>query len=250
MEFIPQQIWAIGLVFARLGALFTIAPLLGDSNIPARIRLSFALALSFVVGPVIANKLPPIPSETFIFYRIIGVEILIGISIALTARILFSALSTAGSIVSMQTGLSMAMMFDPTQSTQGSSFSAFLAMVGTALLFEINAHHWFILGAVNSYNIFAANGHFDTGQMTKWLWQSCSLAFSVAVQITAPLIVFGIIYNVALGIINRVAPQIQVFFIGQPVQLMLGMVLFMLSIGSGLLVWAKMMLKPFQQLAQ
>jgi flagellar biosynthesis protein FliR len=237
MEFLPQTVWAIGLVFARVGALMMLAPGIGDQFVPARVRLLVALFLAFVIAPLVQDRVPVLPEQPGAMAGMIGLEVLIGLALGLTTRILFSALATAGAIAGMQTGLAMAFSFDPTQGQQGAIFGAFLALLGTTLVFQADAHHWFLTGAVASYGNFAPAAGFPAGEVAQWVLRAFSQAFSLAIQMTAPLILYGIVMNVALGVMNRVAPVLQVFFIAQPVQVALGMALFMITAGAGMMVW-------------
>lgn len=248
MEFIPAQIWAIGLVFARIGAFLMLAPGIGDSSIPPRIRLLIALFIAAAIAPLVMAKLPLLPNDNAGLFRFIGVEVMIGLAIGFATRVMYGALATAGTIVGLQTGLAFAMTLDPSQGTQDSTFSTFLALVGVVILLQSNIHHLFIMGALNSYNNFAANGTFPAGIGADWLISAFSKSFLIAFQFCAPLIVFGIIYNVALGLINRAAPAIQVFFITQPIQIFFGMFIFMLSIGGGMMLWLNEIAKAAKSL--
>ncbi|WP_240007919.1 flagellar biosynthetic protein FliR [Pseudaquidulcibacter saccharophilus] len=248
MEFIPQQIWAFGLVFARLGGIFMLAPALSDTSVPPRIRLSLALLVSFIIAPLVSYKLPPLPATNGALYALLGVEIVIGLAIGSILRVLFSALTTAGAIAGMQSGLGFAMSIDPSQGQQGSIFSTFLVVVGTALIFASNLHHLFITGMINSYNFMPPNGHFNFGANAEWAIKSFSDAFGIAVRITAPMLLFGIVYNVVLGVINRAAPAIQVFFIAQPIQVFLGIFLFLITLGAGMMTWVNFMADAARQL--
>jgi flagellar biosynthesis protein FliR len=249
VEFVPATIWALGLVFARVGALVMLMPGLGDQFVPARVRLTVALFLAFVIAPVVAPKVPPLPEQPGMMAAMLGIEVLVGLGIGMGTRMLFSTLATAGTIAGMQTGMAMAMTFDPTQGSQGAIFGTFLALLGTTLVFQANAHHWFIAGAVNTYNMMAPGGAVPWGDMATYLIGAFAKSFLLAVQITAPLLLFGIIFNVALGVLNRVAPQIQVFFIAQPLQVVLGLALFMVTAGAGMLVWLEAVVAAGQDLA-
>ena len=247
MEFVPNQLWAIGLVFARLGAMLMVAPGIGDVSVPPRVRLLLALLISGIITPLVASKLPSIPDGTAQLYLFIGIEILIGLAIGAILRIMFAALSSAGSIAGMQTGLSFAMTMDPTQGSQGAIFSSFLSVIGVTLLMQTNLHHWFIVGIIKSYSVFGV-GDLRMGSTMDWMLTSFTSSFNLAVQMMVPLVLYGIIYNIALGIINRAAPAIQVFFIAQPVQVFIGMFMFMLSLGAGMLVWLEAMTKAARAL--
>jgi|APTNR8051073442_1049403.scaffolds.fasta_scaffold03069_3 flagellar biosynthetic protein FliR len=253
MEFVPIQIWTMGLVFARLGAIFMLAPAIGDSSVPPRVRLLLALFVAAIITPLVAGKLPPLPDTNAGLFLGIGAEILIGLAIGTVLRTIFSALATAGAIAGMQTGLSFAMTMDPTQGSQGAIFGAFLAVIGTTLVMQTNLHHWFIVGTINSFDFMSSNPQsalwaFKAGPSATWILASFSKAFLLAIQITAPLILYGVIFNVAIGIINRAAPAIQVFFIAQPIQVVIGLFLFMVTAGAGMLIWLEAMTKVAQDM--
>jgi flagellar biosynthesis protein FliR len=237
MELLPQTVWVIGCVFARVGALMMLAPGIGDSFVPARARLMISLFMAILIAPIVGKSIPTLPSETAQMALMIMKEIVIGLSLGLGTRILFSALATAGAIAGFQTGLSMATAFDPSQNQQGAVFGTLLALLGTALVFETNTHHWFLTGAVNSYNNFIPGAPLPLGDIAQFTMRAFSQAFSLAIQMTAPLLLYGIVINIAMGIVNRIAPAIQVFFIGQPIQVLLGIMLFTVTAGAGMMVW-------------
>jgi flagellar biosynthesis protein FliR len=237
MELLPQSIWAIGCVFARVGALMMLAPGIGDSFVPARARLMVALFMAILLAPIIGGQIPPLPADVSDMALMLIKEIVIGLSLGLGTRILFSALATAGAIAGFQTGLAMATAFDPSQNQQGAVFGTLLALLGTALVFETNTHHWFISGAVTSYANFIPGAALPLGDIAQFTMRAFSQAFSLAIQMTAPLLLFGLVINFAMGIINRIAPTIQVFFIGQPIQVLLGIMLFSITAGAGMMVW-------------
>jgi flagellar biosynthesis protein FliR len=248
VDVLPDTLWALGLVFARVGALMMLVPGIGDQFVPARVRLSIALFLAFVVTPLVQPRIPPLPDSVAAMGAMLLIELLIGLGIGLGTRMLFGALATAGTIAGMQTGLAMAMSFDPTQSQQGAIFGTFLALLGTTLVFQADAHHWFIAGTVATYGTIAPGGAVPLGDMAQYLLDAFAHAFLLAVQITAPLLLFGIIFNVALGVLNRVAPAIQVFFIAQPLQILLGLALFGITAGAGMLVWLEAVVRAGQAL--
>jgi flagellar biosynthesis protein FliR len=237
MELLPQTVWVIGFVFARVGALMMLAPGIGDSFVPARARLMVSLFLAMLIAPIVSAAVPALPAQAGDMAAMLFKEIFIGLALGLGTRILFSALVTAGAIAAMQTGLAMATAFDPSQNQQGAVFGTLLTLLGTALIFETNTHHWFLSGAIHSYTNFVPGAALPLGEIAQWTLKAFSQAFSLAIQITAPLLLYGIVMNIAMGIVNRIAPAIQVFFIGQPIQVLLGIMLFTVTIGSGMLVW-------------
>lgn len=237
MELLPQTVWAIGCVFARIGALLMLAPGIGDSFVPARARLMVALFMAILIAPVVASAVPPLPEQPAAMALILFKEIAIGLALGLGTRILFSALATAGAIAGFQTGLAMATAFDPAQNQQGAVFGTLLALLGTALVFQTDTHHWFLTGAAASYTNFSPGAALPLADITQFIIKAFSQAFYLAIQMTAPLLIYGIVINVAMGIVNRIAPAIQVFFIGQPIQVLLGIMLFSVTAGAGMMVW-------------
>ena len=237
MELLPQTVWVIGFVFARIGALMMLAPGIGDSFVPARARLTVSLFMTILIAPAVSASVPALPAQAGDMAGMLLKEIFIGLSLGLGTRILFSALATAGAIAGFQTGLSMATAFDPSQNQQGAVFGTLLALLGTTLIFQTDTHHWFISGAAKSYSNFIPGAPLPMADIAQFTLRAFSQAFSLAVQITAPLLLYGIVMNIALGIVNRIAPAIQVFFISQPIQVLLGMMLFTVTAGAGMLVW-------------
>jgi flagellar biosynthesis protein FliR len=237
MELLPQTVWVIGFVFARVGALMMLAPGIGDSFVPARARLMVSLFMAILIAPVVSASIPPLPAQAADMAGMLLKEIVIGLALGLGTRILFSALATAGAIAGMQTGLAMATAFDPSQNQQGAVFGTLLALLGTTLVFQTDTHHWFITGAAKSYSNFIPGADLPLGDIAQFTMRAFSQAFSLAIQITAPLLLYGIVMNIAMGIVNRIAPAIQVFFIAQPIQVLLGIMLFTVTAGAGMLVW-------------
>jgi flagellar biosynthetic protein FliR len=248
MELLPQTVWVIGFVFSRVGALMMLAPGIGDSFVPARARLTVSLFLAILIAPIVSNSVPPLPAQAADMALMLIKEIAIGLALGLTTRILFSALATAGMIAGMQTGLAMATAFDPSQNQQGAVFGTFLALLGTALVFQTDTHHWFITGAAHSYQNFIPGADLPIAQFAQFVLKAFSQAFSLAIQITAPLLLYGIVMNIAIGIVNRVSPMIQVFFISQPIVILLGIMLFAVTAGSGMMVWLDAIIAAGQSL--
>ncbi len=238
MDFAAQTVWAAALVFARVGALVLLIPGIGEAQVSPRIRLAFALLLTLVIAPLMIPRAPAIPDSFGAAGVLVVGEVLVGLVLGALARMTLSALGTAGSIAGLQTGMGFAMMVDPAQGQQGAIFGAFLSTMGIALIFAGELHHWFITAALSSYRTFPMAGgapdFADTAQLGIAGFVS---AFAVAIQMSAPLIVFGLIFNLALGILSKLAPQIQVFFILMPVQTLGGILIFMITAGAGMLVW-------------
>jgi flagellar biosynthetic protein FliR len=237
MEFAAPTAWAAGLVFARVTAIIMLIPGIGDTAVPPRVRLAFCFLIALVLAPVVSKAVPAIPPTMAAGALILIGEIAVGLAIGAATRILYSSLATAGAIAGIQTGLSFAMLADPSQGSQGAIFGAFLAVLGTALIFATGLHHWFFMAAASSYDKFPVGGTLALESLVQFGIRAFSDAFSIALQITAPLIVFGLAINVAVGLVNKLAPAVQLFFIVQSAQVLFGLVVFMITAGAGMLVW-------------
>lgn len=236
-DFITQGVFAFILTFVRIGAAATIMPGIGDTLVPQQIRLYIALGLSLVLMPVVAPMLPHPMPPTMSFLVLVVMEFIIGIFIGTIARIFMTALDTAGMIVSMQSGLGNAQLFNPAFSSQGSLIGAFLSVSGVMVLFSTNLHHLLLYGLIGSYQLFPVGGLPDTGNMADWIARTISASFAIGIQIGAPFIVVTMLVYVGMGVLTRLMPQIQVFILAMPVQILVSLLTLALVISSIYLFW-------------
>jgi len=225
------QVTAYFLVFARLGSMMIIMPALGDENVPARVRLMFALLLSLVVLPVVLISLPPMPTTLPATAALLIGEILIGLMLGTAVRILFSAVQFAGTVIGFQSGLSGAMIFDPSQGMQTVIVSRFLSILAVVLIFAAELHHLMLAGMVRSYALFRPGADMMMGDFAMLSVRMLSQSFTLGLQMAAPFLVYGLVFNTGLGLMARLTPQIQVFFISQPLGIILSLSLLLVLIG-------------------
>jgi flagellar biosynthetic protein FliR len=232
ISFLPALGAAFMLVFARVGTMVMLLPGIGELNLPARVRLLIALALTAVLLPlhraayaIDLHALGPVIVMG-------GEEMLIGAVLGLTARLAISSLQVAGFVVAQQLGFGFATAVDPTQNEQGVLVGNFLTMLGITLIFATNLHYLIIGALDDSYNLFRPGGIPFTGDMAQMITNVVATSFRIGIQLAAPFLVFGLLFNVGLGVLSRLMPQMQVFFIGLPLSIMLGLLLLMLVIGA------------------
>jgi flagellar biosynthetic protein FliR len=236
-QFITTGVFAFILTFVRIGSALTIMPGIGDSFTPANIRLYIALGLSLVLAPLVAPYLPsPVP-QTSVLFVMIGMEFLIGLFIGTVARILISALDTAGMVISMTSGLGNAQLFNPAAGGQGSLVGALLSVTGVVLLFATNMHHLLFFGLMESYELFPVGTIPDTGSMAELISRAISASFLIGVQIALPFLVIALLLYIGMGVLTRLMPQIQVFLLALPMQILLSLITLSLVVSSGLLFW-------------
>ena len=220
------------MIFSRIGAVLLMLPGVGESYVPPRIRLSLALVVSLVLWPVVSGALPALPETLGGMAGWIIREVLVGLAIgALLRMFLLTILATAGEVVALQTTLAFAQTANPTQASPGSTISAFLMILGTTLIFATNTHHLFIAGLVGSYELIAPARPLVTGDFASMAVQTVGDAFTLGVQLSAPVLVFAIIFNLASGLVGRVMPAFQVYFAAAPLSIILGLSIFALSLG-------------------
>jgi flagellar biosynthetic protein FliR len=234
---LPAQVYAAGLVFVRVGSVVMLLPGIGESFVPPRIRLSMALLLALCLGPIAARTLPAMPTTLGEMGGQVFHELLVGLMLGALTRFFLGALSVAGEVISLQTTLSFAQTANPIQAQPGGAVSTFLTMTGLVLLFATDAHYMFIGAIARSYSLFAPARHVLVQDAAAVALQAVISSFSLGVQMAAPLLVFALVFNVALGLVGRVMPQFQVFFAGAPLTLIAGLSVFALSLGTGMLIW-------------
>jgi flagellar biosynthetic protein FliR len=234
---LPALVFAAGLVFARLGAILMLMPGFGEPSIPVRIRLSFALLIALVMGPLIAPSLPAMPDRPLPMAGMVISEMIIGLMIGAVGRLFMSTAAVAGQVIGQQSGLAMAQNFDPSQGQQGALIATFLNLTFMVLLFATNTHHMLLQTAAHSYMVFPAGDFPATAETAQWATQAFADAFRLGIQLAAPLIVFGLVFYMAMGILARMMPQLQIFFIAMPANIMVGLFILIISLGAMSGVW-------------
>jgi flagellar biosynthetic protein FliR len=223
---------AIGfiLAFARIGTLVMLLPGLGEPMIPTRLRLAIALALTFVLFPLVRADYPALPGAPERIVLLLVEEIAIGAVLGVTGRILMGILSSAGTIIAEVLGLSFLTSTDPTQGQQGALLGSFLSVLGIAVIFATDLDHLAIAALGHSYDIFRPGLMPPVGDASTYVIRLVASSFSLALQIAAPVVVFAVVFNVGLGVLARLMPQMQVFFVGVPGAILIGFVILALTL--------------------
>ena len=230
---LPEFALVFMLVFARVGTMMMLLPALGEQVAPQRVRLSFALFVTLLTVPVVRPSFAGMGMNLDLAMRLLVTEILIGITFGLSARFLMSTLQTAGVLISQQIGLSFTMSIDPTGGDLGQAavIGTFLSLLGISLIFASDLHHIAIYGIIDSYQTLQPGMMPASGDAAQLALTVANSAFVTAVQISAPFLVFGLVFNVGLGILSRMMPQLQVFFLAMPAMILLGAVIFIVVLG-------------------
>jgi flagellar biosynthetic protein FliR len=232
-----QQVYAAGLVFARLGAIVMLIPGIGEAFIPPRIRLAFALALTLTLFPVIGAAAPAVPADAAGLAGAVLKELFIGLMIGGILRLFMTSLASAGEIVSLQTTLSFSQTANPAQAQPSTTLGTFLGLIGILLIMTTDLHHLFLGAIVRSYSIFPFTRDVPINDAGQLAIQTMSRSFALGLQLAAPVVVFSLVFNIATGLVARVMPQFQVFFVATPLIVLLGLSVFALSLGVIGMVW-------------
>jgi len=236
--FLVSGVYSFMICFVRMGAAFMILPGFGDRFISTRIRLITALAMSFVLFPIVMANIPAqVPSGVLLF-TVVAIEFVIGLLIGTVARILMVAMDIAGMIISIQSGLGNAQLFNPSLSSQGSLLGGFFGITATVIIFSTNMHHLLITAVVESYDLFSYSSMPETGSMARLISGAVSTSFETGVKLSAPFFVITLLMYGGLGVLARIMPQVQIFMVAIPLQIAITFITLTFVMSAMFLYWA------------
>jgi flagellar biosynthetic protein FliR len=224
-QWLAAEAFGAFLVFSRVGTAIALMPGFGEAYVSMRIRLLLALLITLVMAPMLKPLLPAIPATPVGLVVLLGQEITIGIFIGTVTRLTLNALQTAGAVIGMQTSLSAAYAFDPSTAQQGALLASFLGALAMVIIFVADFHHIMLRGVADSYTLFPPGDLMPIGDFAQVLVQLVSSSFLLGIRISAPFLVFGLVFFLGLGLLARLMPQMQVFFVSQPLQILLGLLI-------------------------
>lgn len=232
-----QQVFSASLIFVRLAAIAMLIPGVGESYVPPRIRLAFAFAMTLMMVPVLAPSAPPLPASSGVLFGMIIKEVLIGLMIGSILRMFMTSMTVAGELISLGTTLSFAQTANPSQAQPTAALGSFLSVLGMVLIMTTDLHHMFLAAIVKSFSLFPFSREIPIDDAGTLAIQTLSKAFALGFQLSAPVLVFSLIVNAAAGLVGRVMPQFQIFFVVAPLQVIFGLSLLALSLGVIGTVW-------------
>ncbi len=234
-NYLVQEFFHFFLVLVRITGAVMLMPGFGQVEIPGRLRTMLALALAFSLTPCVSAYLPTAELHYIVVFTLVVHEFVIGCFIGIIGRTLLSTLDMAGNLISYQLNLSNATLFNPGMATQGVITSLMLATAGSTILFVFDLHHLMIKAIVHSYALIPIQKVLLLGDFSHNLINVLAKTFSIAVQFSAPFLIIGTVLQIAFGLLSRLVPQLQVFFVGMPIQIGFGLFVLMLVISSMLL---------------
>jgi flagellar biosynthetic protein FliR len=231
------ELFGFLMVFVRLGAAFLVMPTIGEGFVSPRVRLALGLIVAAAVAPTVRGVMPTVQADGAALAGLILMETVIGLFIGTLARIMLSALETAGSMIANQLGLASAQVLNPAAGGQTNVLNSVLGISGLLLIMATDLHHMLIRAAVDSYSVFTPGEILPLGDYTDLLTRVVGSSFVIGMQMSAPFVVLGLLFYLGLGLLSRLVPQIQVFFVGLPIQIVLGTALLAFGMSAILMFW-------------
>ena len=222
-DLLPGGIFAVLLVFVRVGAALMVLPIYSAPFVPARARLLLGLMTALVVSPVVAPGLPALPESALVLLLIILGEILVGLFFGTIARLFVSSLTTAGIFIAYMSSMANALTNDPSAAQQGSIAGSFLTVVALLTIFTLDLHHFMLMAVVDSYQLFVPGEAPPVGDLADMVTRVVAQTFLLSFQLASPFLAVGLIFILGLGLLGRLMPQMQVFFVAMPLQIAIGL---------------------------
>jgi flagellar biosynthetic protein FliR len=232
VTFLPALAATFMLVFARIGTMVMLLPGLGEMSVPVRVRLTVALVLVAVLLPLHREAYQVNLQSFGPVFALLGEEMFIGAVLGLTARLTIAGLQVAGNVIAQQLGLGFVTAVDPTQGQQSVIVGNFLTILGVTLIFATDLHHLVIAALNDSYTLFQPGEIPLLGDVAALTTRTVASAFRIGIQLSAPFLVFGLLFNLGLGVLARLMPQMQVFFVGLPLSILLGFLILFLVVAA------------------
>ncbi|HTW25733.1 MAG TPA: flagellar biosynthetic protein FliR [Acetobacteraceae bacterium] len=230
--------FAFVLVLCRVSAAVMLMPGLGEAEPPPMLRAGFALALTVLLLPAVQPMLPAVPFDIWPLARMAAAELLAGGLLGWLARLVALSLPIAGQFISYMLGLSSVLVPDATFGGQGTATSRLFGIAAPVLILGSGLYALPLSALAGSYAVFPAGAVLPASDAATVVVSAVGESFSLALRLAAPFLIAGLVWQVALGLLARLVPTLQVFFIAQPGQILGGLLLLMLVAGALLVAWS------------
>nr|WP_279342542.1 flagellar biosynthetic protein FliR [Geotalea sp. SG265] len=218
------------MVVGRMAGLFSAIPLFGSRTVPMRIKMAAIMAMALVFFPIVKLQMPPLPGDSLSIAILVIRETLIGLTLGVISQVIFAAVELCGQLVGTQMGLSMAALFDPNTQSNVSTMALFQGILAMLLFVALGVHHIFIRAIVESYQIIPVGAWHMSGELMKFFVTTIGALFVLGVKLAAPVMVALLATSVALGIMARAFPQMNVFMVSMPLNIGIGFLILGLSL--------------------
>ncbi|MBD3174593.1 MAG: flagellar type III secretion system protein FliR [Armatimonadia bacterium] len=218
VEFIP----ALVLIFSRMAGLFILAPVLGGAQVPTIVRVGGALTVSGVLAPFVEYSPAAIPADIIGYTAAVASETLIGLVLGFGATLLFTALQIAGEVIDIQMGFMVANVTDPQTNVAIPLMGQFVYLLAILVFLAVNGHHWLLMAMEASYDLIPLAGVTHRPGFDVHFTQMASDMFVRAVQFGAPVVAALILTEMAMGVVGRAVPQMNIMMLGFSIRIAIG----------------------------
>jgi len=228
-QFGEQQVAAFFLVLARVSPLFLLAPLFSSQLLPIRVRGIVAVALAIGLSPVVMRT-APLEISAISFGELVAKELLVGLAFAFVLGALFAAISVAGTFIDTLIGFSYGAILDPITGTQSAVISQLYGLLGVLIFIAIGGDAWVIEGMAKTYELVPLDQSPALGTMMDGVGTAFAGIFGAAIQVAGPIVLALILTDAAFGVVSRVVPQLNVFAVGFPAKVVVGLLIIGVSL--------------------
>lgn len=223
------------LVLCRAVGLIVSAPFWGSRVVPMAVRAWVAILLTVATYPLVQTVVQPEEITLFSLFFALAGEILLGLILGWFAQLLFAGMRLAGQEIEIKSGLGLSHIVDPNDGAQSGVFAAFLDLMAGLIFFAMNGHHLLVKALLSSYSVFPLGGDKFATRLIEGLVSSAGEIFTIALRVSAPVLIGLLLSDIVLGILSRAIPQMNVFMVAQPLQFGFTILLLILSLPA--LVW-------------
>lgn len=229
MDDVVSRIVSFFPILVRCSGLVMAAPILGRRAVPALVRLGLSVVVAFVIYPVVSEI--RIPTENILYYFLcIGRELLVGVSMGFVVSLVFSAIYLAGQLIDVPMGFGMVNVVDPQSGLQVPIFAQFQYILAALIFLTIRGHHVLLQVLASSFQLIPVGGNGPSIRLALVVWQTFAAMFYLGVKLSLPVVAAAFLTDVALGIIARAVPQMNVFIVGFPAKIAVGLIFFVLML--------------------
>ena len=239
-----EQAEIVILTLLRVSAMIITIPILGDRTIPARVKAGLSLLITFLIIPSLQTTAWTLSADIFTFvFRMAG-EIMIGVMVGFTAQLIFAGIELAGQLIGFQMGFSIVNVLDPSNNDEVSIISQFQYLIAMLIFLIMNGHHIFLYAIAESFTILPPLGFHFSGGLMQLVLVFVKDMLEVSIKTGAPIIAALLFLSVGMGLVARTVPQINIFIVGFPLQIAIGLI----GIGLTLPVFVRILEGRFSNL--
>lgn len=234
---LPAWAFSFVMVLARVGGAMSLLPGLGEAQPPAMVRVGLAVGVTALLLPALGPSIPPVPEASVQAAAMIAAELITGLWLGWLARLLVLTLPIAGQFIGYMMGISNVLQPDPILGGQSTPISSLLNVAAPLIILVSGLYALPLMALVGSYGLIPAGSMLPAADSTETAVHAVGVAFGISVRLASPFILVGIAWHVATGLLTRLVPRLQVYFIVMPAQLLGGMLLLAVLMTALLSAW-------------